>query len=71
MVAHLHPTSGTVTAIIHTPAEQFYVEPLFRHFNESCDSHMIAYKHSHLKFNLTGYVISTCSKVTESDVFIF
>lgn len=52
--AHLHPTTGVLTAAIHTEDDVYYVEPSFRHFHESHDFHMITYKHSHLKFNLTG-----------------
>jgi disintegrin and metalloproteinase domain-containing protein 17 len=54
VIAHLQPRSGLLTASLHTPTEVYYVEPLSRHLPESHDSHMISYKHSHLKFNLTG-----------------
>ena len=53
VTAQLHPKSGVLTASIHTTQEVYYVEPLSRHFPESHDNHMISYKHSHLKFNMT------------------
>ena len=56
VIAHLQPTSGLLTASVHTPTEVYYIEPLSRLLpgQQSHDSHMISYKHSHLKFNLTG-----------------
>lgn len=57
--AHLHPTTGILTAAIHTPDDVYYVEPSFRHFHRSHDFHMITYKQSHVKFNLTGYDIAS------------
>lgn len=54
VTAQLHPLSGILTATVHSREEVYYIEPLSQHFGGSHDSHMITYKHSHLKFNLTG-----------------
>jgi disintegrin and metalloproteinase domain-containing protein 17 len=54
VIAHV-TDEGVVTAIIRTPQESYYIEPSHPHIKESHDYHMITYKNSDVKYNMTGY----------------
>ena len=54
VIGHFHPDTSVLTATIRSGKDYFYIEPSYRHINESHDFHMIAYHQSHVKFNLTG-----------------
>ena len=54
--AHYDPSVGELTASIRTETEHYFIEPSHRHFNQSHDFHMITYRASDLKHNITGSV---------------
>ncbi|XP_019849541.1 PREDICTED: ADAM 17-like protease [Amphimedon queenslandica] len=53
VTAHM-TEDGIMTAIIVLDIETYYVEPSSRHIKESHDYHMITYKASDIKYNMTG-----------------
>ena len=55
VTAHLNHDTGILTASIHTVEDHYYIEPSHRHFRQAHDFHMISYRVSDLKFNLTRY----------------
>ena len=51
----IHIREDIVTGSIQTPdGEKYYIEPSARHISEPHDFHMIAYKQSDIKFNITN-----------------
>lgn len=55
VVAHLDHERGLLTAAISTQHDHYYIEPSHRHISKSHDFHMISYRASDLKYNLTRY----------------
>ena len=53
VAAHVDHRTGVMTASIAVSSERYYIEPSHRHFHESHDFHMITYRASDLKYNLT------------------
>ncbi|XP_064382693.1 ADAM 17-like protease isoform X2 [Halichondria panicea] len=52
--AHYDRTEGLLSAAILTSMDHYYIEPSHRHFSQSHDFHMISYRGSDIKYNLTG-----------------
>ena len=69
MSAHYDPSEGVLTASIHTDTDHYFIEPSHRHFHQSHDFHMITYRASDLKYNITGLVsVLVCTVLGESGV---
>ncbi len=56
--AHFDHTEGLLSASIVTHTDHYYIEPSHRHFSGEHEFHMISYRGSDIKYNLTGLVIS-------------
>ncbi len=56
--AHLDGKTGILTAAILTKDEHYFIEPSFRHFDESHDFHMISYRRSDLKYKLVLAIVT-------------
>ena len=57
ITAHLDHDSGLLTASISTEHDHYYIEPSHHHLNASHGFHMISYRASDLKYNLTRCII--------------
>ena len=55
VTAHFDNRTNILTASIATNTEHYYIESSHRHFVGSHDFHMIAYRGSDLKYNLTRF----------------
>lgn len=55
VVAHLDHRTGELTASISTQHDHYYIEPSRHHISVSHDFHMISYRASDMKYNLTRY----------------
>ncbi len=55
--AHFDHTEGLLSAAILTHVDHYYIEPSHRHFSPSHSFHMISYRGSDIKYNLTGWAI--------------
>lgn len=52
--ASVHVEHGIITASIATKDDTYIIEPAWRHISESGNQHMISYRHSDVKSNLTN-----------------
>lgn len=69
--AHLDKKEGVLTASILTSTEHYFVEPSNRHFSQSHDFHMISYRASDLKLNITGSVTMCISQEVKVHILLW
>ena len=55
VTAHFDPEEGVLAASIVAKGEHYFIEPSRRHIKQSHDFHMISYRASDLKHNITRY----------------